>query len=271
MRAENESPMIKPVKRTLLILLVLTIGLIVTWWVLTPYGMDEKIRTIAYSVCHQNPLHTLSIGGTLLPLCSRCTGMFLGTLIAVIPLLKHKSGSGYPGKAKKWLLAGLALFFIFDGINSALFSLLSGNSLYVPTNSLRLFAGLGMGIVLANLIVPLWRQTIWLKLEPQPVLESWKRFLFIFACEGLAAAAILFGPGWLYYPIAILSVTMIPALLTIVYALLWILVHKKENSLRNHWQIITYNVIGFTTALVQIGLIGLLRFTVTGTWAGLQF
>ncbi|MBW2172275.1 MAG: DUF2085 domain-containing protein [Deltaproteobacteria bacterium] len=42
------------------------------------------LEFIASLVCHQVPERTLTIGGGLLPLCARCTGIYSGFLIGVV-------------------------------------------------------------------------------------------------------------------------------------------------------------------------------------------
>ncbi len=42
------------------------------------------LEFIASFVCHQVPERTLTIGGDLLPLCARCTGIYSGFLIGVV-------------------------------------------------------------------------------------------------------------------------------------------------------------------------------------------
>jgi len=54
------------------------------------------------------------------------------------------------------------------------------------------------------------------------------------------------------------------------YALFWVIIFRKENSfnrLKHAWFPL---LAGLTTAMLQIGLIDLLRYRFTGTWAGFQ-
>jgi uncharacterized membrane protein len=271
MQEKSLSPLSKRQLFWLVMFCLALAGVIVVWLLLTPAGLDQKLWALAYAVCHQNPDHTLSIGGKLLPLCARCTGMYLGSLTAFIVLTRNKRGSEFPRKSLRWGLVVLALFFIVDGINSVVYSLKISAGLYTPSNVLRLFSGLGMGVVIANLLVPLWRHTFQMEPDHGPVLNSWVQFVLLLVIDGLLGALILFGSAWVYYPAAILSTLMIPFLLTVVYTLLWILIFKKENSLRNFKESVTYIALGCLTALLQIGLFDLLRLILTKTWAGIQF
>ena len=256
---------------TITVLSVSCLAVFILWLLFTPAGLTHKLQAIAYSVCHENPDHSLSIGSMVLPLCARCTGMYLGCLVGLVSLRFATRGAGYPSKGIRWALGALVLFFTVDGINSAAFSYFDGKALYTPTNVLRLISGLGMGLVLAAVLLLLWRQSIMQQSEDTPGLTSWLQMGMVFLVEGLLAVLILFAPGWLYSPLAILSVLAVPFLLTMVYTLLWILMRKKENSLRNLQQRFTYILLGCLTAFIQISAFDLLRYMVTGSWTGIRF
>lgn len=241
------------------------------WLRLTPTGLDGKLWAIAYSVCHQHPEHTLKIDGKLLPLCARCTGTFLGSLAGILFLSGRKERAGYPAVKIRYLLGSLVFFFAVDGINSGLYSLLAGESLYLPTNILRLVSGMGMGLTLAAILVPIWRQTMQSEVNLQPGLYSWRQAVQILTALALLSLLLVFPVPWLYYPVAVFSTLAVPILLTMVYTLLWILVLKKENTLRNSIHRITYITLGCLTAFIQIGLLDLLRYALTQSWTGFQF
>ena len=246
------------------------LAVIAVWLVLTPAGFEGKLLALADSVCHGNPDHRLHIGERLLPLCARCTGMFLGGLFGLIGFGRSTRNNGYPKLAFKLVSGFLALIFAVDGINSGADTLFS-RALYPPSNDLRLITGLGMGIVLAAILVPLWRQIMQSDSPVGAGLQNWSQFLPVFLAETAVVPLIIYAPAWMYFPVAVLSTFAVPVLITIVYTLLWILILKKEAALRNHSQRITYIALGCLTAFVQIGLLNLLRFKLLGTWAGIQF
>jgi uncharacterized membrane protein len=41
-------------------------------------GAQRALDAIFALVCHRNPARTLALGGALMPICSRCAGIFLG-------------------------------------------------------------------------------------------------------------------------------------------------------------------------------------------------
>lgn len=257
----------RPIK---LALLMASLAIITTWLILTPAGVDGKLDAAGYAVCHQIASHTLLVGGKLLPLCSRCTGMFLGTLIALMVLAPNDKRSGSPSKTKIVLLGVLFLLFVMDGINSSL-SLFPGiHPLYTPTNLLRLVTGLSMGMILANLLLPLWNQTLWVDQNTKSVLSTWKQIILLVLCEVVAGVLVWLDIPFLYYPIAILSTGTIFLILSMVYTLLWTILLNKENSLAHFNEVLPYFLFGVITAFLQIGIMDLLRYSITGNWQGFQ-
>jgi uncharacterized membrane protein len=264
---------IQPTKKRILTLclLVLVITLITIWWVYTPPAIDGKTHAVGYSVCHQIESHSLAFGDKILPLCARCTGMFLGTLVSLAVLSRRKKASGSPSKGLMAILGVFALAFIADGLNSmmGLFPVIP--QLYPPSNLLRLVTGLMMGMVIANLLIVLWQQTWWKDSDSTPVLAGWKHFLVMVAANALAGLMVWLRIPLLYYPIAVLSTSAIVLLLSMIYSLIWIIIFKKENTFERYSDGLSFLLAGLATAILQIGLLDLLRYNLTGTWQGFTF
>ncbi|MEA5079427.1 MAG: DUF2085 domain-containing protein [Anaerolineaceae bacterium] len=266
----NETPSSSRNKRFIFPLLGLIAVLLAVWFSLTPAGLEGKLSALGFAFCHQIEEHSLQIGGRFLPLCARCTGMYLGTLVGLMLLGRSKRAGGAPDKAKLLFLGLLALIFVIDGVNSTLVTLFHISGLYTPSNLLRLFSGLGLGMVIANVLVPIWNNVLWQDYRTAPVLDSWGKLAILTAAEGAVGLLVLTGWSWLYLPVALLSTLTIPVLLTMIYTLLWVMIKKKENSFLNWQECVIYIEVGFITTLVQIGLFDLLRWSLTGSWAGFQ-
>jgi uncharacterized membrane protein len=260
-----------PKNRISLIFALIAAGLVLAWISLAPEGFEGKLIALGYAVCHQNPSHTIMIAGRLLPLCARCTGMYLGTLLAMVYLSRQGRGGAFPARGKIIALAVFVFLFALDGLNSLVVSMFGLPGLYGPSNFLRLITGLGMGLVLANVLVPLWHNTFWVVARDEPVLKTWSQMGTLILLEGSVAGLILLSGEWIFYPVAILSTLMIPVLLTLVYTLLWMMVRKKENSFQKWQDGVNYLGAGLITAFVQIGILDLIRLTITGTWSGFRF
>jgi uncharacterized membrane protein len=263
-----ESPKSKKKWLINLLLLIFIAGLLTTWLVFTPVGLVGKVRAAGYAVCHQIESHSFDFEGRFLPLCARCTGMYLGTLVSLVMLRFRKRSSGTPSKAKIVVLVIFLLAFIVDGVNSTLSLIPALPQLYTPSNLLRLITGLMMGMVIANLLIVLWHQTWWKNSTPVPALGGWQHFLLLIGINGLAGLAVWSRIPLLYFPIAILSTGTIFLLLGMVYCLIWIIIFKKENSFERYSDGLSFLLAGLATAIIQIGLLDLLRFSLTGTWQG---
>lgn len=267
MKAENHSSAKKIWGMVLAGLIAATF---IAWVCLVPDGFVDKLFAVGFAFCHQIESHSLLMGQKVLPLCARCTGMYLGTLVGWMFLSRQKRASGFPQKGKWFLLGALALFFVLDGTNSLAVTLFHWQGLYPPQNPLRLFSGLGIGLVIANVLYPMWNEILWQQRDPVPALKNWLQVGLLVVGEGLMGILILTGWSWLYIPVAVLSILTIPFLLTPVYTLLWVMIFHKENSFQNWRESVLFIEMGLLTTLVQIGLFDWLRWTLTGTWTGFR-
>lgn len=72
------------------VLLALVVGTILAmpWW--ASLGMDDGVRAAFAPYCHQRFDRSLVIAGEVLPVCARCTGLWIGALAAalVLPLVR---------------------------------------------------------------------------------------------------------------------------------------------------------------------------------------
>ncbi len=256
----------KPGKTINLVLIILALIVLSVWLFLTPPGLDGKLHAAGYSVCHQMDEHSYMIGGKVLPLCARCTGTFLGLFISLLYLYSRKKNSGFPSKLKIAVLIAFFLLFAVDGINSALGFIPGLGSLYSSSNLMRLISGLLMGIALANLVMVLWNQTLWVNPNPAPVLRTWRQLGILILLCAAAGALIVADIPILYYPVAILSISGIFLVLSMIYTLLWSIILKRENTLHLFKDGLRIFIVGIITAIAQVGAMDLLRYLLSGSW-----
>ena len=176
-----------------------------------------------------------------------------------------------PSKGITAILVVFLLAFIIDGVNSMLGLFPVIPQLYPPSNLLRLVTGLMMGMVIANLLVVLWQQTWWKNSDTTAVMAGWTQSLLLIGANTLAGLAVWSRIPFLYYPIAILSTAAIVVLLGMIYCLIWVIIFKKENTFERYSDGLSFLLAGLATAIIQIGLLDLLRYNLTGTWQGFQF
>lgn len=162
------------------------------------------------------------------------------------------------------------LFYLGDGINSVLhlYPGSEGWSLYEPSNYLRLFSGLGMGLVISNILYPLLGQTMWRELDLSPPLQGFQEWGLLAGGGVLTGILILTNNPLILYPLILLSSAGLIQLLTILYGVIWIILMKKENSFTSWSDLAWWGIAGFGTALTQVLIIDLVRFFLTGTWSG---
>jgi uncharacterized membrane protein len=247
------------------------------WLLYAPADLLGKADAIGYAVCHRIDLRSFHIGVRAMPLCARCTGMYLGALLGLIFLgITAPRRAGLPGRNLLVVLAAFALAFVIDGTNSYLY-LLKGftNSpvsqipnLYIPNNTLRLLTGTGMGLVIAVVLAPAFNQSFWKDWDPRPILAGWKPLLALVGLALVLDLVVLAEIVPVLYVLALLSAATVVLILAMVYALVILMVLRQENrysALRQAWLPL---MAGFTVAMTQILLTDILRFALTGTWSG---
>jgi uncharacterized membrane protein len=244
------------------------------WFYFAPPGLLGKADAVGYAICHRIGERSFHIGERQLPLCARCTGEFYAAGITLLFYgFASKKKSGMPG----WKLGAPLLLFLvafgIDGTNSYLYLLkqTSGGALdaipnlYIPNNTLRLFTGSGMGIALASILFPAFNQSAWKEHDPSPAL-TWKKLGILVGIMLLVDLAILTEHPVILYPIAIMSVLGVLALLTTVFSVVWMLIMRQENAFDSLPQMWMPFLAGTTLTFLMIAAIDLLRFRLTGTW-----
>src|SRR5690349_14246294 len=230
------------------------------WFSLTPPGLLGKADAIGYAVCHRIDARSFHIGDRQLPLCARCTGEFFAAAIALIfQIFVGGRSSKLPSRG---IIAVLFVFFLafgVDGSNSYLYLLKQSSrgalesipNLYIPNNVLRLFTGSGMGIALAAVLYPVVNQTIWRELDERPALE-WKSFGILVVLIVLLDLLVLTESPIVLYPVAYISALGTLSLLVIVFAILWMIIMREDNTYTNLRQMILPFLSGFTLAMLMI-------------------
>ena len=245
------------------------------WFLNTPAGLFGKADAIGYAVCHRIGERSFHIGSTQLPLCARCSGMYLGAVTGLVfqSIIGWKR-MNIPHWSILAVLAVLVVAFGIDGSNSylALLKQVSPGifpkipNLYVPNNTLRLLTGSGMGLGMAVMLFPAFNQTVWADGEEKPAISGWKVFGLLLGIQVILDLLVLTESQIVLYPLAMLSALGVWLLLTIVYSMVWVMIMGQDNQfkkLRQYWLPI---LAGLTIAMIQTAAIDALRFWLTGTW-----
>lgn len=253
------------------------LAIVAAFLYIAPPGILSKADAIGYAVCHRLDERSFHVDGRQLPLCARCSGMYLGAVLGMAFLiLTYRRSAGTPPKAVIAILLLFGLAFAVDGVNSYLYLMKSVYgarlsfipNLYVPNNTLRLFTGSGTGLGMAVAVFISLNQTFWKDWDNKPVLGKPRDLLILVVLMLLVDLLVLPEWSWVLYPVAFLSAGGVLMLLSLVYGMLWTMVMRQENlfmNLREAWLPV---LAGLTIALLQITSVDIFRLWLTHTWGG---
>ncbi len=243
--------------------------LVMAWLIYTPPDLLGKADALGYAVCHRIDLRSFHIGVTQMPLCARCTGMYLGAVLGLAFqwLTARRAGANPPRR----VIAVLGVFFLafaLDGSNSFLALILKHGLLYEPNNTLRLLTGTGMGLVIAAALFPAFTDTVWADSQPQPALGGFRQLAWLVGLA-LVMDLLVLSQNWVVlYFAALVSAGGVLVVLGMVYSLVAVIVVRRERAYHSTWQFGWLTLAGLTIALAQIFAIDIVRFAVTHTWNG---
>ncbi len=235
------------------------------WIALTPPGFWAKIRMIGYSVCHQLPGHSFFDAEHQFPLCARCTGMYLGSLLGLGFTWLQGKRSGFP---PLWVWIIFILFFLgfaLDGLNSALGVLPGLQQIYLSQNWLRLATGLGMGLAMGSLLAVAFTQAVWQNALEVRVFSRLSHFLMMLLAALAVGALVLWGPSIVKQALMLLSILGVLIMLTLIYtvpASMLLSGQAKVVAISALWLPL---LLGFLIMILQIGGLAYLRYLITGT------
>lgn len=252
------------------IVIIVVFGLTLIAWLLnTPPGLLGKADAVGYAVCHRIDVRSFHLGDRQLPLCARCSGMYLGAMLALtFQWITKPKRDGLPSWKIILPTAFLVLGFIVDGINSVLSLLPSAPVLYQPQNYLRLITGTGMGVALSILLYPAFNTSVWNDSIPEPAMSNIRLFVSLIAMALTLDALVLLNNPIILYPLALISSGGVLVLLTMVYMMVLLMLFRAERRYVRFSQMIFALMGGLTIAIIQIGVLDFVRYFFTGTWDG---
>ena len=121
-------------------------------------------------ICHRLPEKTFGLDGRLLPLCSRCTGIYAGFLISFIFLaVTAKRRAGFPPPS----ITLTALIFI----GLLLFHSAASPAFFPETNQWRFVTGIFGGGSIGLFLFPVWNEYLLKRTTGKPVVPDWRSYL----------------------------------------------------------------------------------------------
>jgi uncharacterized membrane protein len=216
------------------------------------------------AVCDQLVAHSYTFGGVVLPLCARCTGMYLGALVTLgFHAWRHPRAVGLP---RPWMLLALVLFFFAwagDGVNSFLSVIPAAPHLYPPANILRLITGTLMGISVGSFTFVMFNTSVWSAPNPDSIFESRSEFFVLLGLGAVIVVAVQSEWLPLLYPLTLLSLAAIlilhTGLMAAIVASAW---RRRSIAWRSAIPMIGF---GLGTALAYLDLLALGRFVLSST------
>ncbi|MFW5942666.1 MAG: DUF2085 domain-containing protein [Chloroflexota bacterium] len=223
-----------------------------------------------YTVCHRLTAHSFLFEGRQMPLCARCTGMYLGIMLAAGVLLLSGRGrwSDFPSLRLSLLLVGFVGLMGIDGLNSYSHFFPDAPHLYSPQNWLRLTTGMGTGLAMGLFAVPALAQTLWRRPVYRPVLTSWRELGGLILLAALTVLLVLSNQSPLLYVLSIVSAAGVVAILTMLNAILLLIVIRREGKAQDWRQALAPLTMALVLALMQITAISIVRYQLTGTLTG---
>ncbi|MCL4415951.1 MAG: DUF2085 domain-containing protein, partial [Actinobacteria bacterium] len=146
----------------------------------------DFIRFIGSGACHQNLFLSFFYENLYMPLCSRCTGIYIGFFfsVIVIMILERKVKTSIPSFK---IIMALVIFAFFMGLDSILATL----RIIEPNNYSRLITGYLVGWFLAILILPLKNSVIWKAGIEKQYLDNKPRFI-LWVVSGIAIILLFY-------------------------------------------------------------------------------
>ncbi len=179
--------------------------------------------------------------------------------------------AAFPPRRVLIVLAAFVISMGLDGLNSYLHLFPGYQGPYEPQNWLRLLTGSLTGVAMITLILPVFSFTMWTRPAAEPPLHSLREMAGVMIVIGLADALILLGSAPALIILGYLSAFGPILILTMVWTILFVSLTRRENSARCATDLIVPLLAGLALTFLMIGGIDLLRYRLTGTWAGFDF
>ena len=240
--------------RLSIVVVGLSLLIIVLFVMVPPASVLGKADLVGYGICHRIAERSFVIDGRQLPLCARCTGTFLGTVlgVTVFVLLRRHRASRLPPAPVLGMLIMFTGFWAFDGLNSYMTLIPGAPYLYEPQNWLRLTTGMLNGLTLICLAFPIFNFTIWREPSEKRVIKNIQELLTVLPVVALLIFVIQAELDFLLYPLAILSSLGVLMMLTIINSMIVAVVLGREGYASSLRQALVPLTAGFALALLLL-------------------
>lgn len=225
---------------------------------------------LGYAVCHRITERSFSINGRQLPLCARCTGMYLGVIIIFLAffITGRLRWSELPPWPLLLMLFGFVGIMGIDGVNSYSHFFPNAPHLYTPRNWLRLLTGMGTGLAMGSFIVPALAQTLWRMPVPRAPLGKVHELIELLLIAGAAFLLVLSNQPTILYVLALASTAGLVFILGAINTIMGLTLLRRDGQAVRWRETAVPLILGILCAVIEISAVSFLRFHLTGTMTG---
>jgi uncharacterized membrane protein len=243
--------------------LLVSLLVLAVFFFFPPGTILDKTQLIGYAICHQLPSRTIHIDHTPLPLCARCTGIYLGALFGVggIAFLGRQRAINFPPRPIVFVLVSFIGLMGIDGVNSYLSFFPGTLQLYEPQNWLRLTTGTLYGLAISAITWPVFNQAFWHAscVSQQPIISGFKELFFLLAGAAIVVLTVLWQQPVLLYPVAILSTGGALMMVGLVNMVLILVSTRREGQAHQWREGVVPALMGLAMAVLIIGVMAAWR------------
>lgn len=222
------------------------------------------------AICHRLTERSFAIYGRQLPLCARCTGMYLGVFLSFAVLLL--AGRARWGDLPRLPILLTLLAFIgimgVDGVNSYTHFFPNFPHVYQPRNWLRLLTGMGAGLAMGLILFPALAQTVWRQRQAKPAIANFKELGGMVLVGGTAVLLVLSNQPTILYVLALASAAGVVLVLMAINAVLLLTIFKRDGRAMTWRDTAVPLFICIGLAIGQLAAISFLRLSAFGTIIG---
>jgi uncharacterized membrane protein len=211
----------------------------------------KVLNFLGGGLCHQLDPRSFGFDGLYMPLCSRCTGIYVGflfSLVAIIIIERRVKGEFPSVKAIAAALCVILLMGLDAGASALRF--------FTSNNYIRFATGFLAGWFIALILIQLKNILMWKKLVRVPYLSDKKHFLIWIICGSGLVAAFMFSFERLLVFWGVLSVLGMIIFVNLIVLILFFGTIRRLTNKINSWKCY---VLCFTAGIVlSIGILSLL-------------
>jgi hypothetical protein len=208
---------------------------------------------------------------TQMPLEARMYGIFAGFVATWALALVNGRGRAVL-MPPPWMVTAFAAFIAvmgFDGGNATLFDLNSAGLpipfLYAPRLDLRLATGLLCGVAMGGIMLPIVNYALWRDRQAQPIFADMRDLATLLVWNALLYVLVVSGSGLFFYPVSLLGVLGVIALIGALNIVLLLSIFRREGAATKWRETLNPFAAAVLLTALELGALSLLRYAVLGT------